>query len=223
MPQSIDPALMERTKERYLKDDKNVNLKEYYRKQQALEKSGLQDIDILQKPKSLGKDDFLKILVTQLTHQDPTQPMKDQDFIAQMAQFSSLEQMQNISGSLTRLADRQGLQLVGKVIAGPDFRSGEDVSGSVQALFYGEDGQAFLKVDDHAVLLSEVKMISDEKNVADHAKQISGSEIQPNRASAPDGGSTRHANDEVRFPNSSGLYGGAHLGFMPGESINLKK
>ena len=38
----------------------------------------------------LDKDDFMKILITQLTHQDPSEPMKDKEFIAQMAQFSTL-------------------------------------------------------------------------------------------------------------------------------------
>lgn len=52
----------------------------------------------------LGKDQFLNILMTQLQHQDPMSPLEDKDFIAQMAQFSSLEQLTNMNTTMTKLS-----------------------------------------------------------------------------------------------------------------------
>jgi flagellar basal-body rod modification protein FlgD len=51
----------------------------------------------------LGRDAFLKLLVTQLRHQDPTQPQADGEFIAQLAQFSSLEQLTSIQQTLVAI------------------------------------------------------------------------------------------------------------------------
>ena len=56
---------------------------------------------------ALGKDAFLQILITQLQNQDPTSPMDDKEFIAQMAQFSSLEQMQNMTTAMENLLTSQ--------------------------------------------------------------------------------------------------------------------
>ena len=56
---------------------------------------------------ALGKDAFLQILITQLQNQDPTAPMDDKEFIAQMAQFSSLEQMQNMTSAMEKLLSSQ--------------------------------------------------------------------------------------------------------------------
>jgi flagellar basal-body rod modification protein FlgD len=52
----------------------------------------------------LGRDTFMKLLLTQLQHQDPTQPQADGEFLAQLAQFSSLEQLQQMNKKLDSLA-----------------------------------------------------------------------------------------------------------------------
>ena len=54
---------------------------------------------------NIGKDDFLKLLVVQLQHQDPLNPLKNEEFIAQLATFSSLEQLIDIRESVQKLVD----------------------------------------------------------------------------------------------------------------------
>jgi flagellar basal-body rod modification protein FlgD len=53
---------------------------------------------------ALGRDAFLQLLTTQLSHQDPLQPQGDTEFIAQLAQFSSLEQLTQMRGTLDVIA-----------------------------------------------------------------------------------------------------------------------
>ncbi len=55
--------------------------------------------------KKVGKDEFLKLFVTKLKYQDPLSPMEDEAFIAQLAQFSSLEQLQNMNSNLASSID----------------------------------------------------------------------------------------------------------------------
>ena len=87
----------------------------------------------------LDKDDFLKILVTQLKYQDPTKPMEDKEFIAQMAQFSSLEQMTNMSSQFTKLSatlkGAQAMNLIGRKVE--IIRGDTLIKGSVEAVTNG--------------------------------------------------------------------------------------
>jgi flagellar basal-body rod modification protein FlgD len=62
------------------------------------------------KRQGLGQDAFLKLLVTQLQHQDPTKPQADAEFIAQLAQFSSLEKLTQMADRLDAIALMLALQ-----------------------------------------------------------------------------------------------------------------
>jgi flagellar basal-body rod modification protein FlgD len=89
----------------------------------------------------LDRDDFLKLLITQLQHQDPTSPVEDKDFIAQMAQFSSLEQITNMSASFQRLsgllASGEASQVLGKTV---EIRDGDNlVRGVVDKVVRGDN------------------------------------------------------------------------------------
>jgi flagellar basal-body rod modification protein FlgD len=91
----------------------------------------------------LGRDDFLKILLTQLQNQDPTKPMEDKEFIAQMAQFSSLEQMTNISTGFREmnslLSSNQALEVLGRTV---EVRQGDQlVRGTVSSVTSGATPQ----------------------------------------------------------------------------------
>lgn len=69
--------------------------------------------------KELDKEAFLKLLIAQLSNQDPLNPMEDREFIAQMAQFSTLEQMTNMSKTLEKMVDSDkysAVSYVGKTV-----------------------------------------------------------------------------------------------------------
>ena len=78
----------------------------------------------------LGKDDFLQLLVTQLQHQDPLAPMEDKEFIAQMAQFTSLEQMKNMNNAVQIT---QATSYIGKQVSWADSQ-GTEQTGIVTAI-----------------------------------------------------------------------------------------
>ncbi len=103
----------------------------------------------------LGKDQFLQLLVTQLQHQDPLKPMDDTQFIGQMAQFSALEQMQNLNTSFTMT---KAMNMVGKYATGiltDDDGSQEEISGEVQSVRMSS-GKAYALVDGKEIPIDDI-------------------------------------------------------------------
>ena len=99
-----------------------------------------------QPQQNLGKDDFLKILITQLAYQDPTSPMEDKEFIAQMAQFSTLEQMTGMAKDFARLtAMITGTEASSSLGKNVELLEGErTIQGMVQAVTRGETPQVLV-------------------------------------------------------------------------------
>ena len=114
------------------------------------------------KSQTLGKDDFLKLLVTQLSHQDPLKPMDDTQFIAQMAQFSTLEQMTNMGDELKRLSFSgqvsQGVSLIGRAVT-YEKKDGSIGHGTVQGVDT-EDGKILLTIDGEKVEPGQVRSVA---------------------------------------------------------------
>ena len=79
--------------------------------------------------KKLGKDEFFKIMINQIQHQDPMKPYDNEQMAAQMAQFTALEQMVNVNQNLEKLTQAQTAQhglgaahLIGKYVTGDSSR-----------------------------------------------------------------------------------------------------
>src|SRR4051795_7856114 len=88
-------------------------------------------------PQTLGKDDFLKLLVGQLQHQDPMAPSDDQQWIGQMAAFSQLEQVSNMAETTQKIVDTLNmngtLSLIGRTVTYLD-EAGAAHTGAVQTV-----------------------------------------------------------------------------------------
>lgn len=113
----------------------------------------------------LGKDDFLQLLVTQLKNQDPLDPMKNEQFVAQLAQFNSLEQMLNLNKSFEAMLSLQQLSqassFIGKNVTwfDPDgteqtgIVTGVQMNGGAPTLQVGDNGIEILPGDVTAISL----------------------------------------------------------------------
>lgn len=128
----------------------------------------------------LGKDDFLNLLITQLRYQDPLKPLEDKEFIAQMAQFTALEQTKNMNSLLT---NSEAFSMIGKYInaSTTDEKTGEisDIEGTVTSVKIS-DGKTYVVVNNKDVLLDTITNVSEDsissgsKNLSEYTSLING-------------------------------------------------
>lgn len=99
----------------------------------------------------LGKDAFLKILVTELANQDPLEPLDQAEFIAQMAQFTEVEQMTNMNDTLESMSgfmQFSAATMVGQPVRYAD-EDGLSVSATVESVVFEQD-KVYLSLDNGA-------------------------------------------------------------------------
>lgn len=111
--------------------------------------------------KELDKDAFLRLLVAQLKNQNPFEPMQSTEFLSQLAQFRSLEQLQNLEKIIADLADmtaaNQACSMLGKRVEGRTS-TGEERSGIVQSL-RRENGKILFILEDGELEMSGITRI----------------------------------------------------------------
>lgn len=113
---------------------------------------------------NLGKDEFLKILMTQLQNQDPLNPMEDKEFISQMANFSSLEQITNMNSLMQKFLDTQKTtdsilkysEMIGKSIEWLDSGAEGAVQTGVVKAIKQKNNSIILELDNGKEITSDL-------------------------------------------------------------------
>mgnify|MGYP003325079003 CR=1 FL=1 len=137
--------------------------------------------------KTLGQDEFLKLLVTQMRNQDPLKPVSDTEFIAQMAQFSNLEQTKQMSGDIAQLragnALAQGTALMGRHVrlAGDENTFTNGIVTDLEV----KEGEVSLIVNNKAYELGQVVSVNSEEPTAEEAAEEPALGLRANLANTP--------------------------------------
>lgn len=115
--------------------------------------------------KVLDQQDFLNLLITQLKNQDPLNPMKDTEFISQMANFSSLEQMTSVNKNMEKFLSAQQAQsgAVAVSMIGKQVTDINGVSGMVTGVKMADDGVK-LVVNGKEILFANVREVQNAAN-----------------------------------------------------------
>ena len=134
----------------------------------------------------VDQESFMRLLVTQLQHQDPLEPTQNEEFVAQLATFSSLEQLERLNDNVVAMIAlnqsnaflsqmTQSSALIGQQVAWTDPTTGVASSGSVESIRI-IDGVAFMQIDGQSIPLALVTELQGEANSVSDPTTETGSE-----------------------------------------------
>ncbi|MDF2550443.1 MAG: hypothetical protein K0S07_1510 [Chlamydiales bacterium] len=120
--------------------------------------------------KILGKDDFLKMMLLQMRHQDPLNPMNNEQMLSQLAQFSALEQQSNLNDLMKESQTNQlcmdATRFLGKSVFVEDITAPPEepklLESRVQAISFTKDGPIMSLENGYSVTLAEIRQVSDQ-------------------------------------------------------------
>lgn len=128
----------------------------------------------------MGKDAFMQLLVTQLQHQDPLNPMDNQEMMAQMAQFTALEQMMNVAHTVEK---QLAHSMIGKFV---EYQYKDPETGKISYQLGKVDyiktvnGEAMLGIGEHEVKMDDVLQVVDSSNIQSNSSafELLGKTVQ---------------------------------------------
>lgn len=110
-----------------------------------------------------GKDMFFQLLVKELVYQDPMEPMSNREFVAQLVEFSSLEQLNTLNLQTSKIFQAQvlyqGSQMLGREVVGFNPYTGEEVRGKVEEVCFMK-GEVYFLVNGTYLPLTSIKAVS---------------------------------------------------------------
>ncbi|BBM88988.1 hypothetical protein COTS27_00675 [Spirochaetota bacterium] len=159
----------------------------------------------------LDKDAFLRLLTIQISRQDPLSPMKNTEFVAQMAQFTALEQMKNMNTSMTELKKDITVMplfsMIGKEISYYDEAKEAYVTGNAEGVILDKQGEPMVVIDDKRIGLEHIVSVKEKKDLRSQLSAVNAlpneSKLQ-NTASLPPSQGTKNSH-LPHLPHSSHL------------------
>src|SRR5690606_9619022 len=162
------------------------------------------------KSNDLGKDQFLALFVAQLQNQDPLTPMNNSEFIAQMAQFSSVEQLMNMSNEIALLRQNIGSAstLIGKHVSWNEYDAEGKVvrnTGLVESVV-SQDGHLFAEINGKLVGIDFIGQISSSPiKIVDEADETEPNES--NNKEVPEETNESNASNPSESPSNDEVSG----------------